>query len=115
MNAHLSTGVKKICEFLVAHARSRIGLSQKAMKELLRQTDFSARLEGYRPQGRVCCGDVVELCRPVLERLSPEPPQGWLKESYAQLAHGLFPDPARASVPRAMRQAIGFPPSSIPI
>ena len=108
MNAHLSTGVKRICEYLVAHTRSRTGLSQKAMKELLRQTDFAARLEGYRPQGRVCCGEVVELCRPVLERLCPQPPRDWLKESYAQLAHGLFPDPARASVPRPLRQAIGF-------
>ena len=53
MNAHLSTGVRKICEYLIAHARSRTGLSQKAMKELLRQTDFPSRLESCRPQGRV--------------------------------------------------------------
>ena len=108
MNAHLSTGVRKICEYLIAHARSRTGLSQKAMKELLRQTDFPSRLESCRPQERVCCGDVAELCRPVLERLCPEPPEGWLKESYTQLAHGLFPDPARASVSKPLRQAIGF-------
>ena len=95
-------------EQLTVEATRRFGLSQRAAKQLLKQTDFFARLPQTLPAQRTDCRQVLDWCAPVLERLSPEPPQGWLKECYAELAHRMFPDPARGTLPAGRRQAIDF-------
>ena len=74
-------------------------------------SDFLKTLSGLPEklgQERVSCRHILELCRPVLDRLCPEPEGGWLQECYLELAHGLFPDPARGKQPPDVRRAQAF-------
>lgn len=43
-----------------------------------------------------------------MDRISPEPEGGWLRECYLGLAHGLFPDPARGRQTPDCRKAQTF-------
>ena len=99
---------KPLIELLTSGSLKKYGLSQTAVKRLLRQTDFAARLPADLGTARISCADVLELCRPVLEALCPEPEQGWLADCYQELAHGLYPDPARKKLTLAARKAQGF-------
>jgi len=86
----------------------KAGLSQRLLREYLRGADFFSALESYRPAGRVECARVLELCRPIMNRLSPEPEGGWLSFLYEMLADGLFRDPSFAAPTRVQRQAAWF-------
>ena len=84
------------------------GMSQRAIKQLLKQTDFFSSLPSQLPQHRTSCGEVLAWCRPVMQKLCPEPENGWLRECYDELAHRLYPDPSRGTLPRERRLAIDF-------
>ena len=43
-----------------------------------------------------------------MELLCPAPAEGWLKECYLELAHRLFPDPARRKLSSGAAQAMEF-------
>ena len=55
------------------------GLSLRRLKPILKQTDFFRSADGSFRHGRVRCDRVLELCRPVMDALAPEPEGGWLK------------------------------------
>ena len=99
---------KPLSELLCSGTLKKSGLSKTAVKRLLRETGFLAALPTELGQERVSCRHILELCRPVLDRICPEPAGGWLQECYLELAHGLFPDPARGRQAPALRQAQAF-------
>ena len=86
--------------------------------EFLRQTQFSqeealtrlaavdwpqeleARLPAVR---RFSCAEVRDLCRPLLDALSPEPEEGWLSAAYHQAVGILYPEGAE-ELPLPVRQ-----------
>ncbi len=82
--------------------------SRQSLGANARACGFPEILEGYRPEGRVGCGEMLQLCRPLLDRFCPEPEGGWLPFLYDALAADLFPDPARPTDTAAQRQAIGL-------
>ncbi len=84
------------------------GLSQRSLKRLLKETEFFANLPKQLPQTRTVCAEVLAWCLPVMDRLWPAPEQGWLRECYDELSHRLYPDPQRAAMPKAQRQALDF-------
>lgn len=99
---------KQLSELLISGVLKKSGLSKTAVKHLLRETEFFAGLPEDLGQERVSCRQVLELCRPVMDRISPEPEGGWLRECYLELAHGLFPDPARGRQTPDCRKAQAF-------
>ena len=99
---------RSLHECLIAGPEDGNWLSQRALKQLWKQTDFFSGLPEPLPQERTNCGRVLDWCRPVMDRLAPEPPQGWLRECYDELAHRLFPDPSRGTLPDGQRQAIAY-------
>ena len=99
---------KPLSELLTSGVLKRSGLSRTALKRLLKQTDFFAGLPKDLGQERIRCGRVLELCRPTMDLLCPEPENGWLEECYLELAHGLFPDPARKKLSAESRKAQAF-------
>ena len=86
---------KPLYELLTSGRFSRVKLSRTAVKRLLKETDFVRRLPEELGSRRVRCVEVLDWCRPVMDRLCEEPKGGWLQECYMELAHGLFPDPQR--------------------
>ena len=86
----------------------KLRLSMKKLKELMKQAGFFAGLPSSLGTRRVRCADVLSWCRPVMDALCPAPGQGWLKECYEELAHRLFPDPARKGMAAPAAQAMEF-------
>ena len=99
---------KRLYEILTSGVLKRDGLSQAAVKRLLKQTDCLSRLPERLGSERTVIRDVLEICRPVMELLAKEPEQGWLMECYLELAHGLFPDPARKALDAGTKSALAF-------
>lgn len=75
----------------------------------LSQTQFAPPEEEILPEAgrRVNCVQLLTACKPWLEALSPEPPEGWLLFCYQELAHGLFPDEHRPAVSAKTKLACG--------
>ena len=72
----------------------RLGLNRRGLIHLLHSCRFEEGILQFQGQ-RTHCGKLLALCRPVLDRLCPEPEEGWLRFFYETLAAGLFPNPAR--------------------
>ena len=99
---------KPLYELLTSGRLNRIKLSKTAMKHLLKETGFLSALPAEPGSRRICCAEVLDWCRPVMDRLCAEPDSGWMKECYLELAHGLFPDPERGKLPADEAQAMTF-------
>ena len=99
---------KPLSEYLTSGVLKKDGLSKSTVKRILRETNFLAALPQDLGRERINCGHILELCRPAMDLLCPEPEEGWLKECYLELAHGLFPDPARKELPIQNRRAQAF-------
>lgn len=99
---------KSLYELLVSGRFSRVKLSKTAVKRLLKETGFMQRLPAELGSRRVRCAEVLDWCRPVMDRLCAEPEGGWLKECYLELAHGLFPDPSREKLAEGAARAMEF-------
>ena len=99
---------RPLYERLTTGALKAEGLSQRAVKQLLKKTDFFAGLPQQPMQKRTNCAEILAWCEGLLSQLSPTPADGWLSECYQELAHRLFPDPERKPLPRGARQAIAF-------
>ena len=67
---------RPLLEALCAGPLQRLRLSRAAVKRLLKQTDFAARLPAQLGTARIDCGKVLDWCRPVMDLLAPEPPEG---------------------------------------
>ena len=99
---------KPLFEYLTSGVLKNYGLSKTTLKRILRETNFLAGLPQDLGKERISCRQILELCRPAMALLCPEPEEGWLKECYLELAHGLFPDPSRKKLPIQNRQAQAF-------
>ena len=108
MAAPVNTQWKILLELLYGDPSQKPAVSQKLLRTHAKETGFPDALESYHPTGRVRCTELLELCRPVMERLSSEPPEGWLPFLYEYLSNGLFPDSSRPTASRALRQACWF-------
>ena len=108
MAAPVLTQWKTLLELLYDPNAPKPPLPQKTLRALARIAAFPEALEDYHPHGRVSCADVLQLCRPVLDQLTPEPEGGWLLWFYGYLSHRLFPDPNRPADTRAQQQAAWF-------
>ena len=99
---------KSLYELLVSGRFSRVKLPKTAVKRLLKETGFMQRLPVELGSRRIRCAEVLDWCRPVMDRLCAEPEGGWLKECYLELAHGLFPDPSREKLAEGAARAMEF-------
>lgn len=71
----------------------KFSLTKKAALALLRSEDWSSRLmEVAQMDGPCDCARILSLCQSTLDRLSPEPEEGWLLYSYRFAVDGMFPD-----------------------
>lgn len=99
---------KSLYELLISGRLSRVRLSRTAVKRLIKETGFLTRLPAGLGNRRISCKEVLEWCMPVMARISEEPEDGWMKECYLELAHGLFPDPERGKLSEDKAQAMEF-------
>lgn len=81
---------------------------RKVLSANARACGFPEALERFQPDGRVDCRALLQLCKPLLDRLCPEPDAGWLSFFYDSIAAGLFPDPDRPADSPAQDQAMGL-------
>lgn len=95
-------------ERLLSGVLQEEGLSRRALKQMLKDTEFFAGLPKQLPQTRTVCAEVLAWCSPVMERLCPAPENGWLRECYDELSHRLYPDLSRGPLAKGRRQALDF-------
>ena len=70
----------------------KLGANQAEVRQLLALVDWTTALRPVFPlSGRLSCGQVLELCRPMLDGAAPEPPEGWLALAYHVAETLLFP------------------------
>ena len=81
---------------------------RKVLSANARACGFPEALERFQPDGRVDCRALLQLCKPLLDRLCPEPDAGWLSFFYDSIAAGLFTDPDRPTDSPAQAQAMGL-------
>lgn len=67
------------------------GLSKGALETALRREEWEKALAGLWPlAGRADCAAILELCRPAMERLAPEPECGWMEGAYHLVRYTMF-------------------------
>ncbi len=74
---------------------SQSGLERETVSELWNDFPWQERLSAVLPiRERILCADVLEVCRPAMERLAgPEEPEGgWLKYAYGTASRLLYPE-----------------------
>ena len=54
------------------------------------------------------CRSVLNALLPLLDKISPPPREGWLTCTYAELCHGLFPDPNHQALPDEIQQGVAL-------
>ena len=86
----------------------KLRLSQKSLRTLLKNSAFWSGLPASLGTKRICCAEVLAWCQPVMDLLCPAPDRGWLRMCYDELAHRLFPDPARQAPIQRQAQAAEF-------
>ena len=83
---------------------ARTELSREEALALLETVDWPRELEARLPAARrFSCGEVRDLCRPLLDALAPEPEEGWLSAAYRYAVGILYPEGAEAQ-PLPVRQ-----------
>ena len=88
---------------------TRTALSREESLALLERVDWLRELEARLPvQRRFACGEVLTLCRPMLDALSPEPEEGWLRRAYQCAVGILFPEGAEAQPLPVLRGCLCF-------
>lgn len=69
------------------------GLSRKMVQSLFDREKWEGVLDGIYPiKERFTCGQILEICRPELDRISKEPGEGWILFTYKYSTHILYPD-----------------------
>ena len=63
------------------------------LAELLEDQTYLQRFAPLYDGGRLPCAGVLALCREELDRLSPEPEEGWLAFAYDFARKSMFPEP----------------------
>ena len=68
-----------------------LGIRQSEVRRLLRQVNWNTALRTLLPlTGRISCTQVLELCRPMLDAMAPEPAEGWLPYAYQAVCGRMF-------------------------
>ncbi len=71
----------------------RLRMNQADARRLLEQVNWNAALRPLLPiRQRLTCGQVLELCRPMLSAAAPEPEEGWLPFAYHTAVSLLYPE-----------------------
>ena len=69
-----------------------------AAKTLLKNSQWEEGLARLLPiRQRLTCAQVLELCRPILDAIAPEPPDGWLSFCYRYIREIMYPGSGFAS------------------
>ena len=97
---------KPLTEKIINVCGTEWGATKKAMREAMRHEAFADAVAKYKQTKRVTAESILKLCKPVMNRLSIEPEQGWLSYIYDYLASGLFFDEGFTET--AQRPAVGF-------
>ena len=70
-----------------------LGQYRELLRELLEDQNYLQRFAPLYDSGaRLLCAEVLELCRDVLNQLSPEPEEGWIAFTYDFARKSMFPD-----------------------
>lgn len=70
----------------------RLSISKPAARRLLKSVDWKMALDGVFPiRERFACNQVLQICRPMLEKIAREPVGGWLQCAYRTAVSLLFP------------------------
>ncbi|MDL2234894.1 HD domain-containing protein [Christensenellaceae bacterium OttesenSCG-928-L17] len=69
--------------------------SKKFMLTILEEADLRGALMLRKSSRRWTCEEVLELCRPALNKLSKEPEEGWLAFLYAAIIDKMYPQNGR--------------------
>ena len=99
---------KPLFDTLYGRYAAHAGLSRRALREALGAAAFPAALHRRDPGARAMAQEVLSLCLPVMEALSPAPDSGWLPYIYTYLADRMFPDACFASPTQPQAQALEF-------
>ncbi len=99
---------KPLFDTLYGRYAAYAGLSRRVLREALSTACFSAALYRREPGARAGAGEVLALCMPVMNTLSPAPEGGWLPYVYAYLADRMFPDAAFGPPELPGEQAMEF-------
>ncbi|MBE6961361.1 MAG: cytidyltransferase-related domain protein [Ruminococcaceae bacterium] len=68
-----------------------LGIRQTEVRRLLRQVDWNTALRTLLPlKERLSCAAVLEVCRPMLDAMAPEPDTGWLLFAYQTVCGRMF-------------------------
>ncbi len=68
-----------------------LGIRQTEVRRLLRQVNWSSALHTLLPlTKRLSCAEVLEVCRPMLDAMAPEPAEGWLSYAYQSVCARMF-------------------------
>ncbi len=87
----------------------KLGMNQTDAKKLLRQVDWEPVLRSVLPlKARLTCSQVVDLCRPMLDKAAPEPQEGWAAYAYRVAVAQLYPSPDHAHTPAQLDAALCF-------
>ncbi len=71
----------------------KLGMDRDSVRRLLEARDWTAALRNLLPiQRRLTCGELLELCRPMLADIAPEPEEGWMAYAYKVAGSLLYPD-----------------------
>ena len=71
----------------------RVGLTRRTMQGVFNRDKWESALDTIFPiRERFTCEKILELCRPEIAMLSPEPEEGWLSYAYKFSTHILYPD-----------------------
>ncbi|MCI6640745.1 MAG: cytidyltransferase-related domain protein [Pygmaiobacter massiliensis] len=80
----------------------KLSMPKKAAAALVRPSDWEGALSELLPiTQRLTCGQLTELARPMLDKIAPEPPEGWMLYAYQTAVRMMFPDslPADTNTP----------------
>ena len=70
----------------------KLGMNRVDTEHLFREVNWFQILRGVVPiQSRISCADALAIFRPVLDRMAPEPEEGWLRYSYQVALALLYP------------------------
>ncbi len=94
-----------IRQWLAAEYAAAFGLTEMDFLLTLAQVGFDADATLPAPGTRVDCRRILELCRPYLDTVAPEPAEGWLPFLYEDLTYGMYPDKTQPATDPAVRQA----------
>lgn len=77
------------------HFLRSAGLSAEQVRSFMADPSWADAMARFFPiTKRLLCADIFAACRETMNRLSSEPPDGWMKFTYAYACRILFPDPA---------------------